>query len=69
MEELKTLDEIRKTGIDALIRVLGPVDMARFFQQFEKGQGDYTRDREQWLGNLTVDQIITEIEGHRKKTD
>jgi len=62
MQELKTLDEIRKTGIDALINALGPVDMARFLQQFENGKGDYTRDRKQWLEDLTVDQVLKEIE-------
>jgi hypothetical protein len=32
-----------------LIRELGPVDYARFIQQYEEGTGDYTRDRYQWL--------------------
>ncbi len=34
-----------------LIRELGPVDYARFIQQYEEGTGDYTRDRHQWLGD------------------
>ena len=68
MEDLKTLDEVRKIGIDALCRALGPVDMARFLQQFDRGQGDYTRDREQWLGHLTVDQILAEIDELRNKS-
>ena len=29
-----------------LIRELGPVDYARFIQQYEGGSGDYTRDRQ-----------------------
>lgn len=33
-----------------LIRELGPVDYARFIQQYEEGIGNYTRDRDQWLG-------------------
>ncbi len=33
-----------------LIRELGPVDYARFIQQYEEGTGDYTADRLQWLG-------------------
>lgn len=37
-----------------LIRELGPVDYARFIQQYEEGTGDYTRDRHQWLGNGTA---------------
>jgi len=37
-----------------LIRELGPVDCARFFQQYEEGLGDYTRDRHQWFGEETA---------------
>jgi hypothetical protein len=37
-----------------LIRELGPVDYARFIQQYEEGTGDYTRDRHQWLSNGTA---------------
>ena len=31
--------ELRRAGIDALVRALGPVGMARFLQQFESGHG------------------------------
>jgi hypothetical protein len=34
--------ELRRAGIDALLRTLGPVGMARFLQQFDPGHGDYT---------------------------
>ena len=61
MKEMITADEIRKSGIEALIKALGPVGMARFIQQFEEGNGDYTRDRDQWLGDLTVDGVLEEI--------
>jgi hypothetical protein len=44
-----TLEELRRRGIDALTRELGPVGMIRFLQQFETGAGDYSRDRDQWL--------------------
>ena len=37
-----------------LIRELGPVDYARFIQQYEEGTGDYTRDRQQWQGKETA---------------
>ena len=44
-----TLDEIRRRGVEALLRELGPVGMVRFLQQFDPGEGDYTRDRDRWL--------------------
>ena len=46
---MKTISEIRKEGIAALTKTLGPVDMARFIQSFESGSGDYTKERHDWL--------------------
>jgi hypothetical protein len=40
---------LRRTGIDALAKALGPVGMARFLQQFDPGQGDYTAERSRIL--------------------
>ena len=42
--------ELRRAGIDALVRALGPVGMARFLQQFEPGHGDYTAARDRTHG-------------------
>jgi hypothetical protein len=61
-----TSNEIRLVGVDALLEALGPVGMARFFQQFETGKGDYTKDREQWLGCITVETAIKEMEALKK---
>ena len=36
---------LRVAGIRALAQALGPVGMARFFQQSEDGQGDYTKEK------------------------
>ena len=62
-----TPTRIREKGLDALAKALGPVDMARFLQQFELGSGDYTRDREQWLADISVDDAVAEIKSHRKQ--
>ena len=59
--------QIRERGIEALVKALGPVGMVRFLQQFDMGSGDYTRDREEWLKGLTVDQVVGEIK--RRRTD
>jgi hypothetical protein len=45
----------------ALSRELGLVGMIRFMQQIEMGQGDYSRDRHQWLDGYTVDDIAQMI--------
>ena len=62
-----TLTRIREKGLDALVKALGPVDRARFLQQFELGSGDYTRDREEWLRDITVDGVVAEIKSRREK--
>lgn len=36
---------VRAAGVRALREALGPVGMARFFQQIEDGRGDYTREK------------------------
>ena len=59
--------QIRDRGIEALAKALGPVGMARFLLQFETGSGDYTRDREEWLKELTVRDVVEEIKSRRKK--
>lgn len=43
--------ELNQKAKAILIRELGPVDYARFIQQYEEGTGNYTRDRHQWLGD------------------
>ncbi|WP_414590383.1 hypothetical protein [Anabaena sp. CCY 9614] len=54
--------EIMRLGIEALSKALGPAGMARFMQQFEMGSGDYTRDRDQILGNPSIDEIFADIQ-------
>jgi len=64
MSEAKTLNEIRKIGIEALAKALGPIGMVRFIQSFDLGSGDYTKERLQWLGQ-SIDEIVREIEKKR----
>jgi len=51
------MEEIRRMGLDALARELGPVGMVRFLQQFETGSGDYTTDRAGLLGTPSVAEL------------
>jgi hypothetical protein len=46
--------ELNQKAKAILIRELGPVDYARFFQQYEEGLGNYTEDRHQWLGEQSA---------------
>ncbi|WP_018213904.1 hypothetical protein [Desulfitobacterium hafniense] len=48
---------IRKLGIEALTKELGAVGMAYFIRQFDRGEGDYTAEREQLLADVTIEDI------------
>jgi hypothetical protein len=63
-----TLDEIRRTGLEALAARLGPDGMVRFLQQFETGSGDYTKDRHQWLKEISVEKLAADITAGREGT-
>ena len=65
--DVRSTEEIRKIGIEALAEALGPADAVRFLQSFDLGRGDYTKERSHVLG-LTLDEIFTGIE-KRKKLD
>lgn len=67
MKKPMSLNEIRKAGIEALAQALGPVGMARFLHQFDTGLGNYTKEREQWLSGMTVQDIVEAIEIGRYK--
>ena len=61
-----TPNDIRKIGLEALAKTLGPVGFVRFLQQFEIGRGDYTKERGQWLNDFDVKTIVKEIKTGRK---
>ncbi len=49
------LKEIRQQGYKALIDALGGAGTLKFLQQLEVGYGDYTKERHQWLDQLTIE--------------
>lgn len=58
---LPSLPELRRRGFEALVRELGAANALRFLHLCGIGHGNYTRDRDQWLSGLTVEQIEEEI--------
>jgi hypothetical protein len=38
---VRSAEEIRRRGLEALAEALGPVDAVRFLQSFDLGKGDY----------------------------
>lgn len=59
--------ELRAAGYKALADALGPLGMAKFLRQFERGNGDYTRDHKKWLGNPSVQSIAQRIRNRKKR--
>ncbi len=66
---MPTLEEVRRKGLEALVRELGPLGMARFRQQFESGSGDYTAERDQWLGDDDVQTLAARILETRRQSE
>ena len=58
---------LRKIGLEALYKSLGPIGMVRFLQQYEAGTGDYTKKRDLWLKGIDIDSIAVELHRTRKK--
>jgi len=60
------LSIIREKGFNALVKELGPCGMAIFIRQFENGNGDYTKEREETLKNIEIDDIVLSIKKRKE---
>ena len=58
--------EVTQTAIRLLCKEIGLVDTMRFVGQFTVGYGDYTEERDALFADMTLDDMITEIQ--RKRT-
>ena len=65
--EIRPLNEIPQADLEALRRELGVVGMIRYLQQVSPGTGDYTAERAELVGHLTVDEICDAIEKRRQE--
>jgi hypothetical protein len=65
---MKPLNAITQDAIKILCREIGVVNTLRFINQFTTGQGNYTEEREQLFGNLSLNEIVSEIKQTRKQT-
>jgi hypothetical protein len=66
---LKPLAEVTQEAIRVLIQELGPVDTVRFVNQFTVGYGNYTEERRQLFAGITLDEIVSEIERGKERTE
>ncbi len=63
------LIELRKQGYKALVDSLGVAGMIRFLQQFDVGEGDYTKEHYQELDHLTMEDFRSYIRKQRAKNE
>ena len=57
-----SLYEIRMEGWKALTERLGPAGAMRFMMQYDPGSGDYTKERHEIFGALTIEELLKAIE-------
>ncbi len=66
VEEMSEV-EIRTVCLRAIEREVGPVGLARFLNQYLHGRGDYTEERREWLGNVTIDDVVAGATPQKKQ--
>jgi hypothetical protein len=66
--QTKPLAEVTQTAIRVLCREIGLVDTMRFVSQFTMGYGNYTEERDEMFGDMTLDEMITEIKQRRSQS-
>lgn len=59
--------ELNRKGFKALVDALGYVEAIRFLKLFDNGSGDYTKERHQWLDQMSPDEIWTDIQQRQIK--
>jgi len=52
---------LRKAGLAALAKELGPLGMALFMRQYDSGYGDYTAERDELLKDIKLEDIEREL--------
>lgn len=57
----KELEEIRKQGVKAIRDTLGVEGMIKFLKIYGDTKGDYTKERQEWINDITEDEIKTFI--------
>jgi uncharacterized protein YciU (UPF0263 family) len=65
----RTPEQVRAEGIQALATALGPDDLVRFLLQFDRGSGDYTAARQEWVDQLDLDTVLRRLEQQHLATD
>jgi hypothetical protein len=65
--EARPVSEISRKATHILFKEMGVVDTIRFLNQFSVGTGDYTKERERWLGEISMDDAVSQIREKKAK--
>jgi len=65
--EVKPLAEITHEAISILCKHIGAANTIRFINQFTKGYGNYTEERREIYRNMSLEEIVAEIEEKRNQ--
>ena len=60
-----TDEDFERHAFAILQRELGPDGLARFLRLNRAGSGDYTCDRQKWLQDASIEDILAEL--HRQR--
>jgi len=63
--QVMTQEDIRIAGIEILSQHMGITGLIRFLQQTETGYGDYTKNRDDFLGQPTLGSLFEEIKNSK----
>ena len=64
----RPLVEVNAVGLRALVSALGIADTARFLHQYGPGRGDYTAERDQLLGDPSLEDAVEWVRRHAGRT-
>jgi hypothetical protein len=56
----RSLPDVTQEAMSVLCRELGVADTLRFLRQFATDTGDYTRDRDALIGDISLEELIAE---------
>ncbi len=65
--ETRPISEISRRATHILFREMGIVETIRFLNQFSIGRGDYTKEREKWIGDISLDDAISQIKAGKNQ--
>ena len=65
--QTRPVSEISRRATHILFKEMGVVDTIRFLNQFSVGRGNYTKERDNWLGDISMDDAIAQIKAEKNK--